>query len=302
MTKLVMIDGNAIMHRAFHAVPSHLTTLEGEPINAVYGLTSMLFRVIEDTKPTHLCFAFDRPEPTFRKKILESYQGHRPEMDEGLAEQFPKAQKLIKAFGIPIYEKAGFEADDVIGTISIDSSLRGNDTNVLIVTGDKDMLQLVNKNVKLYMPGRSLSDASEYGEEKTVVKMGVLPKQIVDLKALTGDPSDNYKGVPGIGPKTATKLLSEFKTLEKIYKNLKKIPERQKKLLTENKESAFQSQDLARIRTDVEIDFELDKTKLENLYNEKSQKIMDEFSFKTLKKRAEKLSFKIESEKQGKLF
>ena len=293
MSKLVIFDGNAIMHRAYHALPP-MKTPNGEPVNAVYGLVSMLLKVITDLKPTHIAFAFDRPEPTFRKKILEDYQGHRPEMDDELSSQFPKAQDMIKAFGIPVYDKAGYEADDVIGTIA----KKVNDGEVLIVTGDRDMLQLVHGNVKLYMPGRSLSDASAYGKEETIEKMGVPPEQIIDYKALVGDPSDNYKGVPGVGPKTAVGLLEQYKTLDKIYENLDEIKESVRKKLVEFKESAYQSQELARIVTGVQVDFKEEDTEGFNLDSSEAEQVFREFGFRSLAKRAMDLGKSIASEKQ----
>ena len=298
MSKLVIFDGNAIMHRAYHALPP-LKTKKDEPINAVYGLVSMLLKVIQDLEPTHVVFAFDRPEPTFRKKILEEYQAHRPEMDKDLGSQFEKAYETLKAFGIPIYSKAGYEADDVIGTMAN----RAEASEILIVTGDRDMLQLVNEKVKLYMPGRSLSDAVEYNAKKATEKMGVPPKQVVDLKALTGDQSDNYKGVPGIGPKTAIKLLEEYGDLENIYKvaeagHASKHSPRTKKLLEEYKESAFQSQDLARIRIDVDIEFDLSAAGKFKADSPEVLMLFEEYGFRTLTRRVREVGEKIASKHQ----
>jgi len=293
MTKLVIFDGNAIMHRAYHALPP-LNTRAGEPINAVYGLVSMLLKVIQDLSPTHIIFAFDRPEPTFRKEIATDYQAHRPEMDVDLGSQFPKAQEVVKAFKIPLYDKAGFEADDVIGTIVNKVPV----DQVLIVTGDRDILQLVNKKIKLYMPGKGLSDAKVFGKNETIEKMGVPPEQIVDYKALVGDPSDNYKGVPGIGPKTAVKLLEDYKTLDNIYKNLDKIPDRTAKILRENKESAYLSQKLAKIVKDVDIDFDIEKANKWNLDNPEVVGLFEEFGFRTLTKRIKTVGKELTSKKQ----
>jgi len=152
MTKLVLIDGNAIMHRAFHALPP-LTTPTKAPIGAVHGFASMLLKVIENLEPTHLAVCFDRKEPTFRKGLSEAYQAHRPEMDEGLIPQFPKARKMLEAMHIPVYDKAGYEADDLIGTIAQNTSA----DQILIVTGDRDILQLVNRRVQVYLPIKGLS-------------------------------------------------------------------------------------------------------------------------------------------------
>lgn len=199
MSKLVIIDGNAILHRAYHALPSTLTTRRGEPINAVYGFVSMLLRIIQDLKPTHIVVAFDRKEPTFRHEEFKDYQSHRPEMDKELSTQFEKARDVNKAIGIPIFDKAGFEADDVIGTIAKQAKV----DEVIIVTGDRDILQLVTKKTKVYLPVRGLKDARMMGEKEVKEMLGVKPSQVDDYKALVGDPSDNYKGVPGIGPKNS---------------------------------------------------------------------------------------------------
>jgi len=290
--KLVLFDGNAIMHRAYHALPP-LTTKDDEPIGAVYGLVSMLLKVISDLEPTHIAFAFDRPEPTFRKKLDENYQAHRPEMESELAGQFEKARDMLEAFGIPVYSKAGYEADDVIGTIAASVVGRqSSDVSVTIVTGDHDMLQLVDekKRVHLYMPLRGLSEGKEFGEKETLERLGVGPRQLVDFKALVGDPSDNYKGIPGIGPKTAAGLLQRYIALKQIYKSLDKLPRRTRKLLEEHKESAFQSQKLARIVTDVDVGFDFEKAGMWSIGNKKTLALFETYGFKTLSERVKKMN------------
>lgn len=314
MSKLVLFDGNAIMHRAFHALPA-LTTPVGEPIGAVYGLVSMLLRVIQDLAPTHIAFAFDTPEPTFRKKMFDQYQSQRPEMDSELASQFNKAYEVIKVFKIPIYLKPGFEADDVIGTIanhSIRAKKRESNNippkpsdsqalvdEVVIVTGDRDILQLVNQKVKLYMPGKGLLSATLFGEKETKEKMGVNPGLIVDLKGLVGDPSDNYKGVPGIGPKTALKLLNQYGSFIKVYENAERTPESIKSKLLTHKESADMSYKLAKIKTDVDIDFDLDKARDWQVDNEEVRKVFENYGFRTLSKRVKTVNEELQKQKQG---
>lgn len=309
MSKLVIFDGNALIHRAYHAIPSSIKTPNGEPINAVYGVLSMLLRVVQDLEPNYLVFAWDRPEPTFRHKLLEDYQGHRPDVDDELISQFPKAQKIIKSMNIIALDKKGFEADDVIGTISKQIPLSdkggqasGNDVGVIIVTGDRDILQLVDKDIKLYMPERGMSGAKLYGKRETVERLGVPPEQIIDYKALVGDPSDNYKGVPGIGPVTATKLLKKYKTLDNIYKNIDKITGSAQKKLIENKDSAYLSFKLATIVRDVDIDFDLKKADEWKMDSEEALKIYDEYGFRSLKKRLLKFEQERRDSKQAKLF
>lgn len=292
--KIVIFDGNALMHRAFHAIPP-LTTPNGEPINAVYGVFQMLFKVINDLNPTHIIFAFDTPEPTFRKKLLEDYQAQRARMDESLSSQFEKVYDALSSMGILILKKSGFEADDVIGTLA--SKLKEKN-EIIIVTGDRDILQLVDKNVSLLMPGRGLSDSKIYNKDETIERMGVLPSQIIDLKALVGDPSDNYKGIKGIGPKTAVNLIEKYHNLDNIYKNLDDLSDRYKNLLIENRESAYLSQKLATIVCDVSIDFNLKNAEVKNLANDEVLSFFDLFGFKGLKKRLLDLSKKYVSKNQ----
>ncbi len=246
MNRLVLIDGNAILHRAYHAIPP-LTAPDGTLVNAVYGFASMLVKIHENLQPTHMAVAFDRPKPTFRKSMFEGYQAKRPKMDEELVGQIERVHELVSAFGIPIFEKDGYEADDVIGTLSQNTS--GID-QVIIVTGDRDILQLVvDQKVLVYMPTKGLSEAKLYGEKEVVERMGVSPTQIPDYKGLAGDSSDNYPGVDGIGPKTAIKLLTKYKTLEKLLKS--------DELTQEQKESAQLSYDLATIRRDVPLETDI---------------------------------------------
>ena len=292
MSKLVLIDGNAILHRAFHALPP-LTTKKGEPINAVYGLVSMLLRVIGDLKPTHIAVCFDRPEPTFRHKAFESYQSQRPKTANELSSQFEKAKKVLEAFGIPMFEKAGYEADDVIGTLA-------NKVNeeVVIVTGDRDQLQLVNPRIKVYMPISGLSSAKLMGEEEVKEKMGVLPNLVDDYKALVGDPSDNYPGVTGIGPKTTIKLLDEFGSLDEIYKNLDKIPEGTAQKLKAGRQQSKLSKKLATIVKDVPLEIDIDKMSKWDIDSQKVLDLFNEFGFKTLTERVKKVGKELDMEKQ----
>jgi DNA polymerase-1 len=295
VSKLILIDGNAILHRAYHALPP-LTTKRGEPINAVYGFISMLLRVIQDLRPTHIVVAFDRKEPTFRHKEYEHYQAHRPETDKKLISQFDRAKRVIDAFGIPYYDKAGFEADDVIGTLAKQAEKKLEE--IIIVTGDKDILQLVTKKTKVYLPVRGLSDAKLMEAEDVVEKMGVRPDQIDDYKALVGDPSDNYPGVPGIGPKTATKLLAEYETVENVYKNIDKIQENTAKKLKEGKDLAIISQKLAEIVTNVPVKLDVEKSGKWKINNKNVLDLFAEYGFKTLTKRANKVGEEISKEKQ----
>lgn len=303
--KLVLIDGNAILHRAFHALPP-LTTKRGEPINAVYGLISMLLRVIQDLKPTHIAVCFDEAEPTFRHKEFAGYQAQRPPMADELSGQFEKARRVIETFGIPIYSKSGYEADDVIGTLA---SLAINPpaqaghqplaiNEVVIVTGDRDQLQLVNDKIKVYMPLVGLSTAKLMGEVEVVEKMGLPPSQIDDYKALVGDPSDNYHGVAGIGPKTAINLLSKYKSMDKIYEHLDEIPEAVTKKLRDGSEDAKISKRLATIVKDVPVTLDIEAAGKWDIDSRKVLDLFAKFGFKTLTERVKKVGRQMDEEKQ----
>ena len=287
MSKLILIDGNAIMHRAYHALPP-LTTKDGEPINAVYGLTTMLLRIINDLIPTHIAICFDRKEPTFRKKEFKAYQAHRPETEKELISQFVKAKETVDAFGIPSYDKAGFEADDLIGTISKKTEKKLD--KIVIVTGDKDILQLVTKKTYVYLPKRGLSDAQLMNPKKVKEKLGVTPEQIVDYKALVGDPSDNYPGVYGIGPKTAEILLGKYGDFKTVYKNLDKIPETTRKKLKDGKDGGETSLKLAKIVTNVSFKYDLNKMAKWEVGNQKTIALFESYGFKSLTERIQKIA------------
>jgi DNA polymerase-1 len=300
MGKLVLIDGNAILHRAFHAMPP-LTTANGEPINAVYGLVSMFLRVVQDLKPTAIAVAFDLKEPTFRHKEFKEYQSQRPPTANELSSQFEKAKDFFRAVGVPIYSKAGFEADDVIGTIAS----KATDTDeVVIITGDRDILQLVDdkNNIKLYMPITGLTNAKFFGEKETVERMGVLPIEIPDYKALVGDPSDNYPGVAGIGPKTAIGLLDKYHSVNSIYAHLQDISPNVRQKLIDKKDDAKLFLHLATIIRDVPINIDFKEMNAWKIDSPEVLKLFEEFGFKTLSDRIKKVGKSIEEENQGSLF
>ncbi len=284
MNRLIIIDGNAILHRAFHALPP-LTAPNGTVVNAVYGFTSMLIRLVGDLTPTHLAVAFDRPAPTFRKKLFADYQIKRPKMDDSLATQIPLVHDVVHAMNIPIFEIDGFEADDVIGTLC--ATNRDKMDQIIVVTGDRDLLQLVTEKIKLFMPTKGLSEAKLYGINETIERLGVLPNQIPDYKALAGDSSDNYPGVPGIGPKTASDILHTYQSIETLYDTIheaKFSPSVIEKLI-KNKKLAFLSKELATIKDDVPIDTSIPVVELSQLKAEPVIEILQQFGFHSLMKR-----------------
>lgn len=300
-SRLVLIDGNAIIHRAYHAMPP-LTTPKGESIGAVQGFTNMLLKIIVDLKPKYLAVAFDRKEPTFRHKRYKEYQSHRPPGEPELISQFSKVREVVDAFGIASFDKKRYEADDIIGTLSTKANKTKKITDIIIVTGDKDQMQLVTEKVKLFMPVKGLSVAIMFGEEEVKEKLGVRPDQVVDLKAFMGDQSDNYPGIYGVGPKTAQYLLSRYETYENVFKHIDELKENMAKKLTDGKEEGDISYELAKIVTDLDVDLNLDKMSKWEIGNEKTLLLFQRFGFKNLTKRINSISARTDKEKQQKLF
>ena len=253
---LLLFDGNALVHRAFHALPPLTQSKTGELVNAVYGFASTLLKVFADFRPTHWAVAFDRPVPTFRHEMFEEYKAQRPATPEELKSQIRKVHQLVEAFHIPIFEIDGFEADDVLGTLSKQADEQGIET--IIVTGDNDMLQAVLPRVKALTPRRTFTDTVLCGEEAVEQKYGIKPEQLPDLKALVGDVSDNIPGLPGIGPKTATKLLQQYGNLQGIYDHIEDItPGKLQYTLREYRTQSFQSKELSTIVKYVPIKLDL---------------------------------------------
>ena len=282
MKKLVLIDGHAVFHRAYHALPP-LTTSKGELVNAVFGFTSMLLRAIDDIKPDYIAVAFDTAEPTFRHQEYTAYKAHRTAAPEELHEQLPRSKEVLNVLNIPIFELAGYEGDDIIGTLVKQATENGiADLETIVVTGDRDTLQLVRPKVKIYTPGKSFSDVVYYDEKIVKEKYGLEPKQLIDFKALSGDASDNIPGVRGIGDKGATKLLQEFGSLEEVYKNLDKIPERTRRLLEEDPEAAVMSKKLSTIDQNVPIKLELSKCVLADYDKKAATELFLDLEFRSL--------------------
>lgn len=304
--RLLIIDSNALMHRSFHALPP-LQNKKGEQAGAIYGFLLTLFKAIKDLNPDFIAATFDLPAPTFRHKKFKEYKAKRKKAPEEFYQQIPVMKKVLAAFSIPIFEKSGFEADDLIATISKKAPKEKgySEIKVYILTGDFDTLQLVNKNTEIYTLGKGIRETVIYNREKIVERFGLEPEQMVDFKALAGDPSDNIPGVPGIGAKTATNLLGEFITLENLYKKIEKgegqkIKPRIKNLLFKNKEQAFFSQDLVKTREDAPIDFNVKECKFGDFNKEKVEKILTELEFFSLLKRVPFLLIKNEGEKPNK--
>jgi len=282
--KLILIDGNAIIHRAYHALPP-FTTKKGELVNAVYGFSSTLLSVIAEFKPDYVVASFDLAGKTFRHEKFEEYKATRVKGDDELYAQIPRVKEVVKAFNIPIYEVAGFEADDVIGTIATQIKSYGDDVETIIVTGDMDTLQLVNDTTSVYTMRRGLSDSIMYDSEKVFARYGLSPDQIIDYKALRGDPSDNIPGVKGIGEKTAVTLLQKYITLDGVYENIEEIKGAVKDKLVRDKAQAYLSKELATIALNVPVTLELEKSVLKDFDRETIVKLFSELNFFSLIKR-----------------
>jgi len=296
--KLVIIDANAVIHRAFHALPP-LKTKKGELVNAIYGFLLVFFKMINDFKPDYIAAAFDFPAPTFRHKKYKLYKATREKAPQELYDQIPKIKDILKVFKVKVLEKQGFEADDLLGTIA-KLAVRKQiypAVETIILTGDMDALQLVDKNTKVYALKKGVKDAVLYGEEEIKEKYGgLIPSQIVDYKALRGDPSDNIPGVSGVGPKTAIDLIKKFGSLENIYEeireNTRKIQELKPALiekLQNCRDQAFVSKMLVQINKNVPVDFDFEKESWKSYDKDKAVSVLAGYGFNTLVKRLQKI-------------
>jgi len=297
---LVLLDTHAIIHRAYHALPD-FSSSKGEPTGALYGLMLMLFKIIEQFKPDYIAACFDLPKPTYRHEAYKEYKAGRKKTDDELVAQLIKSREVFKALSIPMYDKEGFEADDMLGTIVEKMSAKGgsasggkNNVNIIIASGDMDTMQLVDENkVKVFTLRKGIKDTIVYGEKEVRERFGFEPKYLVDYKGLRGDPSDNIIGIKGIGEKTATSLIQKFGTIENIYKAIGKsdkkafkdigISERVFELIKENKEEALFSKMLATIRRDAPIDFKLpDSTWASHVDVAKVKQMLTDLDFRSL--------------------
>jgi DNA polymerase I len=288
MHKYMVIDGNALIHRGFHAVPL-LTNKSGEYTNAVYGFTMILLRAIKELKPTHIACSFDLAGPTFRHDQYAEYKGHRAKSAPELYDQFPRVKEVVRALNIPIFEVEGYEADDVIGTLAKHICEHEKHTcEVMIVTGDLDSLQLVNECVKIYTMRKGIADTAVYDIAAVKARYDLEPSQMIDYKALRGDPSDNIKGVKGIGEKNAGELIREFGSLKSLYAQIDdgkvadRIKPRIEKLLVDDRESAEQSYWLSTIVLDVPIDIDIPKYVFGRADEIATKSLFQVLEFKTL--------------------
>ena len=281
MDKLVLIDGNSLINRAFYAI-NPLTDKNGEPTNAVYGFTNMLLKIISEIKPKYMLVAFDVHAKTFRHKMYNEYKGTRKPMPEDLRPQIPRLKELLKTMGISTFELAGFEADDIIGTLA--KRYKGE---TIIYTGDKDSFQLVDESTSVYFTKRGITDTDIYSVDNFTEKTGITPMQVIELKALMGDSSDNIPGVPGVGEKTALTLVQTYGGVDGVYQNLDNFKGKMLEKLENGKDSAYMSKTLATINTEVEIPLEIEDMTYSFPFNQGVKKYFTELDFKNIIKRSD---------------
>ncbi|MCH7559937.1 MAG: hypothetical protein IIC67_00970 [Thaumarchaeota archaeon] len=290
---LIILDSNAIVHRSYHALPDFRSP-KGELVNAVYGFISILLKVLREFNPDYIAATFDVAGPTFRDLEYEEYKAKRVKAPDELYAQIPMIKDVLRAFNISIYEKESFEADDIIGTIAKavqqgESKVR-HPVQTIIVSGDLDTLQLVDKNTRVYTMRKGLKDTIIYDEEAVKKRFGGLtPDQMVDYKGLRGDPSDNIPGVVGIGEKTAIRLLSDFGSMDNLYRELeentdksKTIKQKMRDTLIKYKDQAFFSRELVTVRVDVPIDFKIENLLWKDYSRDEIERVFNKFNFRSL--------------------
>ena len=272
MDKLVLIDGNSLINRAFYAI-NPLTDKNGQPTNAVYGFTNMLIKIISEIKPKYMLVAFDVHAKTFRHKMFEEYKGTRKPMPEDLRPQIPLLKKVLETMGVKTFELAGFEADDIIGTLA-----KRYPGETIIYTGDKDSFQLVDKSTSVYFTKRGISDVDVLDYENFSSKTGIEPWQVIELKALMGDASDNIPGVQGVGEKTALNLISTYRSIDGVYENISEIKGKLNEKLVNSKETAYLSRTLATINTMVEIPLSIEDATYKFPFDQKVKRLFSDLT------------------------
>lgn len=288
--KILIFDGNAIVHRAYHALPP-LANKKGEQTGAVYGFLLVFFKALKDFNPEYLAACFDFPGPSFRKNIDKEYKANRKKADPELYAQIPFVKKILNSFNVKIFEEKGFEADDLIGTISSLCSKKKN-LKTFILSGDRDVLQLVRNNVLTCLLKQGVKGSEIFDCAAVEKKYGITPFQLVDYKALSGDASDNISGIKGIGPKTAAEILKKFFDLDSLYEEIEKpskkvqgVSLKTKEMLLSQKEKCITSRTLAKIKTDVPIIFDIEECRRQEEAEKNNGEILEGFGFSSLAKR-----------------
>ncbi len=284
--KIILVDGNSIMNRAFYGIPI-LSNKNGEYTNAIYGFLNMLFKIYDEQKPSHMAIAFDLPVPTFRHKLFSDYKANRRSMPVELRPQFITLKGLLDKMNIKYFEKEGFEADDILGTLA--KKFESKNFEVIIFSGDQDLLQMATENIKVFIPKTSNRHTyiEKYDSNEVLNKKGVTPKEFIDVKALMGDKSDNIAGVPGIGEKNAVKLISQYKSIENALETLdgkKKLTRFEKSLCDYSKQALFFKR-LVTINTNLNIEIEPDSIKSDNIFNNNSFSELERLQIKSFTSR-----------------
>ena len=277
--KIAVIDGNSLMHRAYHAVPQTMNAPDGRPTNAVFGFVAMLLKFIDVAHPDAVICAFDAGRPAFRTKALEQYKAQRPPMDDDLKVQFPIIEELLEAMNVPVVRVKGWEGDDVLGTVARRDEQLGYET--LLVTGDKDAYQLASDKTRIVTTKKGITDVAIYGPAEVAERYGVTPAQVPDFLGLKGDSSDNIPGVPGIGEKTAAKLLQQYGSLEGLYENLDALKGKQLERIRDNKDAAFASREVATIVCDLDFPLDLEAAAFPSFEEEKVVEAFQKIQFNT---------------------
>ncbi len=280
MERLMLLDGNGLIYRGYFALPP-LSTSKGELVNAVFGFCSIVLRGIQDIRPDYVAVAFDLPGPTFRHERYADYKATRTRMPDDLRDQFPKVREVVKALRLPVFELAGFEADDVIGTLTVEAEAKGLDTT--IVTGDLDMLQIVSDRTRLMTTRSGVENTILYDPPRIDERYGLRPSQMIDYKALKGDVTDNIPGVPGVGEKTAAKLIREFGDLDSVYARLDEVkPDKLREKLTEHRDQVFLGRELSTIVRDLPVHLDLEAARLHDYDRDEVIRLFREFEFRSL--------------------
>ena len=273
MEKFLIVDGNSLANRAYYAMP-YLSNIKAQPSGAVFGFVNILIKLIVEQKPKYIAVAFDHARKTFRNEIYEAYKGTRKETPPDLVKQFPVIKDMLKLMGIMVLEFEGIEADDIIGTLA-----KKSDKNNILLSGDRDLLQLVNDNTVVWLTKKGVTELDIMDEKAIKEKYGFKPKNIIDLKALMGDASDNIPGVSGVGEKTALSLLAKYGDLDGVYNNIDEITGKLKEKLENDRDNAYLSKTLATIKTDCDIELNFDEFTYTFPFSEEVREFFEYWNF-----------------------
>src|SRR5258706_8339975 len=280
MERLMLLDGFGLVYRGYYALPP-LTTSKGELVNGVFGFCSIVLRGFADLTPDYVAVCFDLSGPTFRHEQYAEYKATRTRMPDDLAAQFPKVREVVKALRIPVYELQGFEADDVIGTLTLQAEAKDVDTTIVSV--DLDMLQLVTDRTTLMTTRSGVENTVMYDPARIWERFGLRPDQMIDYKALKGDPTDNIPGVPGVGEKTAAKMIAEYGTLDSLYERIEEVkPEKLREKLREHRDAVYQGRSLTTIHRDLPVELDLEAARLCDYDRDTVIRLIHEYAFRTL--------------------